>query len=458
MQASGGAATGIVLSDGTRLEDLFDFEARTVALRVYADPEIFEYERERIFSRAWMVVAHETEIPNESDFVQRRLGMDKVIVSRAKGGQIHVSQNVCTHRGAPVCRTDRGNQDRFVCPYHAWVFKSSGELSGVPLRKDMYGDDFDRKTMGLRQARVESLHGWIFATWDLDAPTLTEYIGPAKFAFDLAYGRTNRKMEVLGPPQRWVIKSNWKAASEQFSGDAYHAGFAHMSMVELGLAPSAAKYMETIQYGIFAEPASNYGDVIERDGQLLPPGLTPALHEEMLQNLTPEQLAFYDQVPLGPGGIGVFPNFFTLLLSLPRLDGVLGPMISPRQWQPISPTELEAYVWVVAEADAPPELKELGRQTAAQTFSSSGVFEVDDAEMWGAIQHGTEGAMVRRQSMDYRSTGKDGPPKPGGASAGFSDNPQWNFWMNWLNNMSDDPRSAPFAEHLMAPKFALSKK
>ena len=40
-----------------------NIERGLIPAYVYSDPEVFELERERIFGRAWVFVAHESEIP-----------------------------------------------------------------------------------------------------------------------------------------------------------------------------------------------------------------------------------------------------------------------------------------------------------------------------------------------------------------------------------------------------------
>src|SRR5687768_11374220 len=86
-------STGIRLADGTAFDDLIDLQARTVQLRTCTDEQIFKLEMERVFGRAWLVVAHESEIPHTNDYVVRRMALDEVIVSRDKKGEVHVSLN-----------------------------------------------------------------------------------------------------------------------------------------------------------------------------------------------------------------------------------------------------------------------------------------------------------------------------------------------------------------------------
>lgn len=60
---------------------------------VYSDPEIFEWERDHLFSRSWHFLAHESEIPAKGDFVVRRMLDDAFIVARGDDGKVRVFLN-----------------------------------------------------------------------------------------------------------------------------------------------------------------------------------------------------------------------------------------------------------------------------------------------------------------------------------------------------------------------------
>src|SRR5436189_68161 len=57
--------------------------------RLYTDPAIFELEMSRIFGRAWLFLAHESQVAKPADFIRARLGREDVIVTRARDGRIH---------------------------------------------------------------------------------------------------------------------------------------------------------------------------------------------------------------------------------------------------------------------------------------------------------------------------------------------------------------------------------
>ena len=113
---------------------------------------------------------------------------------------------------------------------------------GVPAQKEAYGNTLDRDEFKLVQAKVESYGGLIFATFNDEAPTLDEWLGNAKFYIDIYLDRTPKGMEVVGPPQRWVITSNWKAGADNFASDSYHACMTHASGVALGQVPPDPRF------------------------------------------------------------------------------------------------------------------------------------------------------------------------------------------------------------------------
>jgi len=102
---------------------------------IFSSPEIFELEMARVFPRCWLLVAHESEVSKPGDFVTRSLGQYPVIVVCGEDEKIRILLNVCRHRGMRVCRADSGNSADFLCPYHGFNYKNTGELTGVPFEK-----------------------------------------------------------------------------------------------------------------------------------------------------------------------------------------------------------------------------------------------------------------------------------------------------------------------------------
>jgi phenylpropionate dioxygenase-like ring-hydroxylating dioxygenase large terminal subunit len=205
-------------------------EADRVHGSLYTDPSIYELELERIWRRIWVFVGHESEVPEPNDYVVKSIGPEPIIMSRDKTGGIHLLLNRCTHRANLVCEAPKGNSSAFRCPYHGWTFANTGQLLGFPFNTG-YGDRTIKKELGLaRVPRVDSIHGFVFASLAEDGPTLLEHLGGAAEAFDrlVALAPTGR-VELTAGWLHHEAKANWKMLVENET-DGYHPQFVHASI------------------------------------------------------------------------------------------------------------------------------------------------------------------------------------------------------------------------------------
>ena len=234
-----------------------------IPAHVYSDPDVFELERERLFARAWVFLAHESEVPSPGDYVVRRIVDDSFIVVRDEAGVVRVHFNMCLHRGMQVCRAELGNASHFRCPYHGWSYRNDGRLAGLPFHQDAYGGDDGLRarpsTTCCRPPRVDTIDGMVFASLAADGPSLREHLGD--FAFYLGfYTRQSAAGLELRGPQRWRVRANWKIGCENFVGDMYHTPHTHRSVVDIGLfrEPKAHKRKEGALYFAGAGGGTTY--------------------------------------------------------------------------------------------------------------------------------------------------------------------------------------------------------
>jgi phenylpropionate dioxygenase-like ring-hydroxylating dioxygenase large terminal subunit len=199
----------------------------------YADPAVFELEQDRIFSRLWIFVAHESQLKNPGDFVRTRLARYEVLVTRHGDGRVHVLHNRCPHRGARICMVDRGNSKFLSCPYHAWTFRPDGTLASVPHPRS-YPATFslqDPHNHMRRVGQVESYRGFVFATLNDNAGPLTEQLGTMKEVIDNLVDRApDGEVEVADSSFTLEYRGNWKLHMEN-SADIFHPSFVHSSSV-----------------------------------------------------------------------------------------------------------------------------------------------------------------------------------------------------------------------------------
>lgn len=213
-----------------------------IPFAVYTDDALHRRELERLFYRGhWCYIGLEAEVPNPGDFKRSVVGERSVVLVRDEHGAIQVVENVCAHRGMQFCRERHGNRKEFVCPYHQWSYTLRGELQGVPFRRGVRQGakvnggmqaDFDPKSHHLTKLRVATRGGVVFATFDADAETFEDYLGPEILKW---YDRlfNGRKLKVLGY-NRQRIPGNWKLMQENIK-DPYHPGLLHTWFVTFGL-------------------------------------------------------------------------------------------------------------------------------------------------------------------------------------------------------------------------------
>lgn len=458
--------TSTVLADGTKIEDLVKVDTREVHLRALSDPEIYELEMQRIFGKTWVFLGHESEIPNSGDFIVRDIGSDSVIVTREKSGDVNVLLNVCPHRGMRVAVVDAGNTQIHKCIYHGWAFRPNGDFIGAPVeRESMHGKILPKEKLGLQKARVTLYGGLIFATWNIDGPSFDEFLGDAKWYYDILFCRTDNGLEVLGPPQRFIVRANWKAAGEQSAADGFHTLTLHRWLGEVGAYAKKGPNEEGADLSpemIGVEISSPHGHALrcidlarkirritglepndlsvdQRLEALPPAGLTRDLIPQLKRRLSAGQLECQTSMPPQVGGI--FPNVLFGYVYIPQADGTVVGSMTLHAYVPRGPDKLEFVNWILAEKDTPAELKEKMRQQTTQLFGTSGMVEQDDSDTWPHITQAAKGAQGRNITMKYQAMYEKGKPEgwpgPGIVNEGFTkDDTQWHWWMYWRELMT----------------------
>jgi PAH dioxygenase large subunit len=437
------------LSNGERLEQLVRPSEGIVSRRIFADPEVFALEQERIFGRAWFFIGHESEIPRPGDVITRQCGIDPVLLLRDEQGVVRAFLNSCRHRGMRLCRTDRDNVRLFRCPYHGWSYSTNGALLAAAGEHHYGAGELDRDALGLIPvARLGTYHGLVFGTWDPNAPSLDEWLGDMRWYMDIIFGRTG-EIEFVGVPQIWEVDCSWKFATDNFT-DNFHVFYSHQSLVELGMLPTDPDFachgnMVTCGHGhnlhfVQGAPEDAYQGL----------GLPKELWPRFAKHLTPSQAKIAQMHGYSAGTM--WPNFHWLqLVTAGDTEAPPIGILNLRLEIPITATRTRMFSWFAIDKDASPEYRKLSYETYVRTFGPGGIFDQDDMENWEECTAAAKGPAAKRYTLHHRmglnrATDKSWPGPGISYKDSYGEMTHREWYSEWLRCMSwpiVGSRSAP---------------
>lgn len=192
----------------------------------YADPGFFALEREHVFGKSWLFVAHVDELAEPGAVMLLDQFPQPLLLVRGEDGRIRAFYNTCRHRGAPLVREPRARvKTRLVCQYHSWSYDLEGRLRGVPESENFR--DLDRGCRGLGAVRCDSWAGMVFINFERDAAPLREFLAPIRRNLDDAIGdgaAPHQSRFAYKSTQR--VRGNWKLATDA-NMETYHVNTVH---------------------------------------------------------------------------------------------------------------------------------------------------------------------------------------------------------------------------------------
>ena len=232
---------------------------------LYVDPEVFQLEMERLWSRTWIYVGHTSQVPQAGDFITVDIAAKPLILVRQTDGSVRVLMNRCAHKGTKLVYDFAGNAGKTLrCPYHAWTYRLDGTLLNIPLKQGYEGTGL-RET-GLTAVNHEVYRGFVFARL-ADGPGFRAYFGDSLSSIDnLADRSPEGKLEITGGCLRFLHNCNWKMFVENLN-DTMHPMIAHASSAGTakklweGKPAEMPKPMAIEQYAPFANDYKFFDDM-----------------------------------------------------------------------------------------------------------------------------------------------------------------------------------------------------
>ncbi|MGH7034852.1 MAG: aromatic ring-hydroxylating oxygenase subunit alpha [Stellaceae bacterium] len=404
---------------------------------VYTDEALFRLEMDRIFAKTWLFVGHTSEIPNPRDFKTTSMGARPVIVSRDDDGAIHVLLNRCRHRGAVLCREERGNVRNFLCPYHNWSYAPDGRLIGITDRSGPggYSEHFEAPEGLLRVPRVEAYRGFIFASFNHDVPPLPEFLGHAQTYIDNRIAQApDGEIVLRSTPYITRFKGNWKFQAENII-DNYHFMYVHRAFVDL-----QKKYGDaTGDFG--AHKGNSTADIrrlrntgAQTWGCRYGHGVSIRADSDFEDNLDGPFADYYRAVVdkhgleraaqiMGKGVSQIFPSLGLIFNQI-------------RVWRPIAPDLTEVAIYPYYLKGAPESFNEGMLRSHERFYSPSGYGATDDVEIFTLCQQGLAGGLHDWIILE-RGVDSETPDERGNYRGSSSDETLIRaFWREWRRLMA----------------------
>jgi phenylpropionate dioxygenase-like ring-hydroxylating dioxygenase large terminal subunit len=105
---------------------LDDLDCLTLPPDAYVSPDLHRLEVERIFRKEWLCVGREEQVQSPGEYFTTEVLSEPMVIVRGADGELRALSTICRHRFMPVV-SGRGQADRFICPYHAWTYDTTGE-------------------------------------------------------------------------------------------------------------------------------------------------------------------------------------------------------------------------------------------------------------------------------------------------------------------------------------------
>lgn len=374
--------------------------------RLYYDEEIFKEELEQIWYKQWVFIGHDSEVPNPGDFRTGMIGRQPIIICRGDDNRIRVFMNRCRHRGMTICELKRGNSGGFLCPYHGWAYKNTGEVQKIPMA-ETYGDRLNTDELSLVEvARLDSYRGFLFASLSKKGKPLLENLGLAKDNIDrfCAMSPTG-EITLNHGVYRMTIRANWKMWIEN-SADGYHVMSTHGSNMYLD-AMFGGKQQQGGGAGLFDSlTARDLGNGhAELDMRPMRRQMGMKATGEWSGKVPEEAVAEYQQAMAdfygkeraeqilvdGPAHAIIFPNLFIILQEL--------------RWSvPVSPDETYIYYAPALLKGAPDAINTLRLREDEGAYGPAGFQLADDIEVWQRNYTGLD-ARMNEWIMMHRGMG-----------------------------------------------------
>jgi choline monooxygenase len=240
--------------------------AKTLPARVYADPDLFRAQRDRVFARTWQYAAHDDVVKVAGQVHPFTLvpGMldEPLVLARGSDDRVRCLSNVCTHRGTLVVEGP-GHQTQLRCRYHGRRFTLDGKFHSMPEFEGT--KDFPSRSDDLPEVPLGSWARFLMVAlapameFSAVVDAMRERLAGLPFAA-LSYDATSAR--------DYLVNANWALYVDNYL-EGFHIPYVHSSLAD------------TLDYREYAVELERYGVLqlgIAKPGE--PAFALPAAHPD----------------------------------------------------------------------------------------------------------------------------------------------------------------------------------
>ena len=218
--------------------------ARTLPGRVYADPELFGAQRERVFARTWHYAAHDDVVKVAGQVYPFTLmpgALDEpLLLTRDANDALRCVSNVCTHRGTIVVEGP-GHEQQLRCRYHGRRFTLDGKFHSMPEFEGT--KDFPTAADDLATVALERFERFLMVALRPRMPFDDVARGMRARLASLPF---TRLVYDESGTRDYLVNANWALYVDNYL-EGFHIPYVHSSLAA------------TLDYGAYAVELERYG-------------------------------------------------------------------------------------------------------------------------------------------------------------------------------------------------------
>jgi hypothetical protein len=249
-------------------------------------------------------------------------------------------------------------------------------------------------------------YGSIWATWDADAPSFEDYLGPYASTIRRCFQSSDGEddgVEVFNPVNKWIIPCNWKFPGFSFDGDSAHGAMTHRSVNVAAIGPAGdanngdrhalkPKFPHT-RYEM-SVPALGHGGhnaIYEQPG-IAPYADTwltePGVDDYYRETHAKRAAKYADEYIVGASAL-VWPN---VNIESERI------LI----WHPAGVGATQSWRLYPIDRKAPQHVKDAQRRYMMRYGGPCGLTESDDMENWNYAAAASAGHIAQRYPYNFQ--------------------------------------------------------